>query len=308
MYYLHPKLDTPIKVRLRGHDDGGWRGNPELIGFATFTGKSPDDEGMPEHVKLNIDGAGVTQLKLKSLECPEADDGPHNMNIGVAGYAPTGEARQFLLAVHKDWVKELVPAFFSNKEAPGEANNAVTEVGKYSTADVPEVGTQVEPPKAKHVEYTPDEADAKLIALWGQMTREPGYQADPRIVRTVAVAVLRTAVKRACADTGLHDTTTYPRVVSRRALAGELKSICHISGLARFAHVGSKAISIQKPTEGQDLYDWGRMVEQWIAPITEMKIEALEIASDACCPPHASGDVDFDEGLKEALGLIKRIG
>jgi len=62
MYYLHPKLDTPIKVRLRGHDDGGWRGNPELIGFATFTGKSPDDEGMPEHVKLNIDGAGVTQL------------------------------------------------------------------------------------------------------------------------------------------------------------------------------------------------------------------------------------------------------
>ena len=305
MQYLHPKLDTPIKVRLRGHDNGGWKGDPALIGFATFIGKCEDDPGMPEHVKLNIDGAGVTQLKLKSLGCPEADDGPHNMNIGVAGYAHTGEARQFLLAVHKDWVKELVPCEFAGKEAPAEDNNAVTEVGKYSTDDEPK---QVEPPTTKTVEYTPDEADSKLIALWEQMTREPGYQADPRIVRTVAVAVLRTAVKRACADTGLHDTTTYPRVVSRRALAGELKSICHISGLARFAHVGSKAISIQKPTDAQDLYDWGRMVEQWIAPITEMKVEALEITSDACCPPHASGDVDFDEGLKEALGLIKRIG
>jgi hypothetical protein len=83
-----------------------------------------------------------------------------------------------------------------------------------------------------------------------------------------------------------------------------IQSVLACSGLWRFAKNNEHTICFVKP-EGEDSYDWGRLCEQWLAPIEELKIEVHAIPESSVTS--IPGDKATSEAMKEALDMCRRL-
>lgn len=293
MSHLMPKLGTPIKVRVRGQKDGGWRGNPKWTGFITFT-RPLTETGMPSVLKIAIPGLPGS-LFLSSIRLPNNNDDPYDLWIRVEGWwldalgSPIAlESEKSEFVVHRECIDCFEPFAL-----PG---------------DEPEE-TTVENSKVEA--WMPDEKERELIEFWTRVLDVSKENLNPVMIRTLAVAIIRKALRLTTnideggdfqAQLGL---VRLPGQLNLSLLRSQILSILHTTGLQRFATLGTRTLSFQAPAS-ENIYEWSRLLEQVsLLPLEALKIDVLPYPEADSTPQ--TGHPGVDSGLQEALAVCKKV-
>jgi hypothetical protein len=324
--YLGLHANCCYACRVRGQDNGGWNGDEGWQGHIKFFGEEINGTMSPTILKTeDIRRMGEREhhtLKILSIDFPEAGDA--QKEIAVEGGAPDGARVRYVFQLHRDAIPHLVSY---TRNALGERvatsdliengnkhwdifdpNDGVYSVGadgvpavasgvsSYAAQGESETGKLAE--EAKIVDYAPSTDDQKLITIWENLL---GSVMDPTVIRTMAVAYIRGALRNPGESVVLGSMAG----VDRRSLRRTIESILACSGLWRFAKVGQSTLLFTQPEGSSDSYDWGRLCEQWLAPISDLKIEVHAIPESSVTS--IPGDKQTSEALREALAMCKQL-
>jgi hypothetical protein len=198
--------------------------------------------------------------------------------------------------------EKAAPLFISPLDALRSASTDEAEaspaqgVSKYASAE----GNKLEE-EARIVDYAPSVDDQKLITFWEQMLGRGDVVFDPIIARTAAVALIRSAMR----EPGRIIPLASVWGANRLSVHKTIQSILACSGLWRFAKNDEYTICFVKPEDQDDAYDWGRLCEQWLAPVEELKIEVHALPESSVT--NIPGDKATSEAMMEALKMCQRL-
>jgi len=155
--------------------------------------------------------------------------------------------------------------------------------------------------EAAIVDYTPDSQDRMLIAMWDEMFNAFPIYPNP-VARTLAVSCIRQGLKTP-------GKAVFYKHMSQLAggpiVQKSISSILSCSGLWRFAKFDDRSLVFTAPEEGNDVYDWARLREQFLVPVEELKIEVHQLPEASVT--NIPADPKLGEGLREALEVCQRL-
>lgn len=321
-------LNHDYRVRLKGSDDGGWKGNPDHFGtFAVHGGPSADSEKILVVDIPSVSPTGVKYILKEIVHFPQLKGESKEIAIDVKDL--DGSTRRFYFEIHRDSFKDLVSYYREGDELKmrSAVQNPVVTAGVIQS---PLMLALENSPDAGHkegnttsglcdfsrdidcaMETIPcaisDEGRAQLELYESLLNTEPETKAGPRS-RAYGIALLRRAARNPGTPVDIRPPTW---LSTNRVMRVLVDGLLKLTGLGRFASLGRNALLVYRPDEmpGEEAYNYVRAREPFLTDVTDFNIpiapqNAAMIDRGDKLPGAAKPDFP---GAAEALELNKRL-
>ena len=323
-------MNHSYRVRLKGSDDGGWKGNPDHFGMFEVHGNPGADSEKILVVNIpSVSPTGVKYILKEIVHFPQLKGETKEIVLDVKDL--DGTTRRFFFEIHRDSIPDLV----SYRRVDGELKlcSAVLNEMVAAGSSIPHVIQSAlmlsldNCPDAGHedgnttnglcdfardidcaMETIPceisDEGRATLELYESLINTEPETTAGPRS-RAYGIALLR----RAARNPGMPIDIRPPTWLSTNKVMRVLvEGLLKLTGLGRFAALGRNALLVYRPDElpGDQTYDYARAREPFLTDVADFNIP-IGPQNAAVLPNTSPGGAIDLPGMDEALALNKKM-